>query len=283
MGSGICPLGIIMINSTSNKQIKNLVQLLTKAKARREQGLFVAEGVRMYRETPKDRLVKTYVSESFYEKEENRALLEGAEPEIVTDRVFASTSDTKTPQGILCVIRQREYTLSQMLRKENPMLMLLEDIQDPGNLGTIFRTGEAAGAAGIIMSSGTADIYNPKTIRSTMGSIYRMPFLYVKDFAPVLEQLGKRGIRTYAAHLQGSGEYTAQDYRKGCAFLIGNEGKGLTKELAQSADARIKISMSGEVESLNAAVSAAVLMFEAKRQRKRIVSAHMENRAHGSL
>lgn len=272
-----------MINSTSNKQIKNLVQLLTKAKARREQGLFVAEGVRMYRETPKDRLVKTYVSESFYEKEENRAILEGAEPEIVTDRVFASTSDTKTPQGILCVIRQREYTLSQMLRKENPMLMLLEDIQDPGNLGTIFRTGEAAGAAGIIMSSGTADIYNPKTIRSTMGSIYRMPFLYVKDFAPVLEQLGKRGIRTYAAHLQGSGEYTAQDYRKGCAFLIGNEGKGLTKELAQSADARIKISMSGEVESLNAAVSAAVLMFEAKRQRKRIVSAHMENRRHGSL
>ena len=161
--------------------------------------------------------------------------------------------------------------------------MHLEDIQDPGNLGTIFRTAEAAGAAGIIMSSGTADIYNPKTIRSTMGSIYRMPFLYVKDFAPVLEQLGKRGIRTYAAHLQGSGEYTAQDYRKGCAFLIGNEGKGLTKELAQSADARIKISMSGEVESLNAAVSAAVLMFEAKRQRKRIVSAHMENRAHGSL
>ena len=88
-----------MINSTSNKQIKNLVQLLTKAKARREQGLFVAEGVRMYRETPKDRLVKTYVSESFYEKEENRALLEGAEPEIVTDRVFASTSDTKRRRG----------------------------------------------------------------------------------------------------------------------------------------------------------------------------------------
>lgn len=267
MGSGICPLGIVMINSTSNKQIKNLVQLLSKAKARREQGLFVAEGVRMYREVPKDRLVKTYVSESFYEKEENRALLMGAKPEIVTDRVFASASDTKTPQGILCLIRQREYTLPEILRADDPLIMLLEDIQDPGNLGTVFRTAEAAGAAGIIMSSGTADIYNPKTIRSTMGSVYRMPFLYVKELVPVLEQLKKHGISTYAAHLQGSSEYTAQDYRKGCAFLIGNEGKGLTAELAGKADARVKIPMSGEVESLNAAVSAAILMFEAKRQR----------------
>lgn len=267
MGRSICPLSIIMINSTSNKQIKNLVQLLSKAKVRREQGLFVAEGVRMYREVPKDRLVKTYVSESFYEKEENRALLTDAEPEIITDRVFASTSDTKTPQGILCLVRQREYTLPGILREDNPLIMLLEDIQDPGNLGTIFRTAEAAGAAGIIMSSGTADIYNPKTIRSTMGSIYRMPFLYVRDFAPVLEQLKKRGISTYAAHLQGSSEYTAQNYRKGCAFLIGNEGRGLTEELEKKADARVKIPMSGEVESLNAAVSAAVLMFEAKRQR----------------
>ncbi|EET61120.1 putative RNA methyltransferase, TrmH family, group 3 [Marvinbryantia formatexigens DSM 14469] len=256
-----------MINSTSNKQIKNLVQLLTKAKARREQGLFVAEGVRMYRETPKDDLVKTYVSESFYEKEENRALLQGTELEIVTDRVFASTSDTKTPQGILCLVRQREYTPAQMLRAENPLLLLLEDIQDPGNLGTIFRAAEAAGATGIIMSSGTADIYNPKTIRSTMGSIYRMPFLYTKDIAAMQEKLKARGIRTYAAHLKGSCTYTEQAYRKGCAFLIGNEGRGLSDALAEKADARIKIPMSGEVESLNAAVSAAILMFEAKRQR----------------
>lgn len=267
MGSCLCTLCIIMINSTSNKQIKNLVQLLTKSKARREQQLFVVEGIRMYREVPQERLVKTYVSESFYAKEEHRALLKDTEVEIVSDRVFASTSDTKTPQGILCLVREKEYTMPELLRQKNPMLILLEDIQDPGNLGTIFRTAEAAGASGIIMSSKTADIYNPKTIRSTMGSVYRMPFMCVKDFGPVLEQLKRRNIRTYAAHLQGSSEYTAQDYTKGCAFMIGNEGNGLSENLVKQADARVKIPMCGEVESLNAAVSTAVLIFEARRQR----------------
>lgn len=256
-----------MINSTANKQIKNLNQLLSKAKARREQELFVVEGIKMYREAPKDRLVKTYVSESFLLKEENRALTQGADVEVLSDRVFESVSDTKTPQGILCLVRQKEYTLREMLAHEAPLLLILEDIQDPGNLGTIFRTAEAAGVTGILMSSGTADIYNPKTIRSTMGSVYRMPFVSVKEFAPALAELKAHGVKTYAAHLRGSREYTLEDYRGGSAFMIGNEGNGLTDALAQRADCYVKISMAGEVESLNAAIAAAVMMFEARRQR----------------
>lgn len=256
-----------MINSTSNKQIKNLSQLMKKAKARREQRVFVVEGIKMYREVPKDRLVMTYVSESFYEKKENRELLEKTPVEVVADRIFDSVSDTRTPQGILCLVRQREYSLEEMLKKENPLLLVLENLQDPGNLGTIFRTAEGAGVDGIIMSSGTADIYNPKTIRSTMGSLYRMPFLYAEDLKKVLEELKRHGICSYAAHLQGSREYCSQDYQKGSAFLIGNEGNGLSEKLSAQADAYIKISMCGELESLNAAVAAAVLMFEAKRQR----------------
>ena len=256
-----------MINSTSNKQIKNLVQLQSKAKARREQGLFVVEGIRMYREVPKELLVKTYISESFYEKEKNQDLLAGCETEIVTDRVFASVSDTKTPQGILCLVRQREYSLEQMIKESHPLLLILEDIQDPGNLGTIFRTAEAAGVSGIVMSNGTADIYNPKTIRSTMGAVYRMPFCYKKDLVPVLGELKKHHISTYAAHLRGEREYTAENYQTGCAFMIGNEGNGLSEELAEQADVYIKIPMSGQAESLNAAVAAAILMYEARRQR----------------
>lgn len=274
MGDRVCADGLgrvnpmeNIINSTSNRQIRALAQLQTKAKARRAEGLFVAEGVRMYREVPRELLVKTYVSESFYEKEQNRALLKDGGVEVVSDRVFAAVSDTKTPQGILCLVRQRQYSVEEMLQKETPFLLLLEDIQDPGNLGTIFRTAEAAGVSGILMSAGTADIYNPKTIRSTMGAVYRMPFGYVSDFLSVPEKLRQRRVRTYAAHLNAKSEYTAQDYRTGCAFLIGNEGNGLSDALAAQADVRVKISMEGQAESLNAAVAAAILMFEAKRQR----------------
>lgn len=241
---------------------------MKKAKARREQRVFVVEGIKMYREVPRDRLIMTYVSESFYGKPENQELLQGVPLEVVADRVFDSVADTQTPQGILCLVKQQEYSLEEMLTQPAPLLLVLENLQDPGNLGTIFRTAEGAGVHGIIMSSDTVDIYNPKTIRSTMGSLYRMPFFYTKDLNGVLQTLREHGICSYAAHLQGSKEYCLQDYKKGTAFLIGNEGNGLSRELSDQADAYIKISMCGQLESLNAAVAAAVLMFEAKRQRE---------------
>ena len=147
------------------------------------------------------------------------------------------------------------------------MTLLLDGIQDPGNLGTIFRTAEGAGVDGIIMSSDTVDIYNPKTVRSTMGSLYRMPFFYEKDLKGVVERIKEKKVSVYAAHLKGKHAYYLEDYRRGCAFLIGNEGNGLTDELAALADTYIRIPMEGQVESLNAAIAAAVLMYEVKRQR----------------
>lgn len=256
-----------MIESTANKQVKNLIQLMKKSKVRRETKNFVVEGIRMFREVPAERLVQTYVSESFLEKEENRAALRDIPCEIMTDKVFASVSDTQTPQGILSIVRQREYTLEEILKKEHPHLILLENLQDPGNLGTIFRTAEGAGVDGIIMSKDTVDIYNPKTVRSTMGSLYRMPFIYVENLTEIIDRIKENGISVYAAHLKGRNAYYQEDYREGCAFLIGNEGNGLTEELAANADTYLRIPMEGQVESLNAAVAAAILMYEAKRQR----------------
>ena len=145
--------------------------------------------------------------------------------------------------------------------------MILENLQDPGNLGTILRTGEGAGITGVIMSSQTVDIYNPKTIRATMGSIYRVPFLYVDDLSKVIERLHKKKIHTYAAHLKGTDYYLDQQFKEPTAFLIGNEGNGLSKEIADLAEKYIKIPMEGKVESLNAAVASALLMYEAHRQR----------------
>ena len=143
----------------------------------------------------------------------------------------------------------------------------MEDIQDPGNLGTMFRTGEGAGITGVIMSKNTVDIFNPKTIRSTMGSVYRVPFIYVETLAEVLEKMKQKGITTYAAHLAGNTYYDSFSFAEGTAFLIGNEGNGLQKETADLADHYLKIPMEGKLESLNAAVAAALLMYETHRQR----------------
>ena len=121
---------------------------------------------------------------------------------------------------------------------------------------------------GVILSRDCVDIYNPKVIRSTMGSIYRMPFVYVEDLPEVVSMLSGMGIRTYAAHLEGKNSYDKENYKKGTAFLIGNEGNGLRKETADAADTYVRIPMCGEVESLNAAIAASVLMFEAARQRR---------------
>ena len=128
--------------------------------------------------------------------------------------------------------------------------------------------GEAAGVTGVIMSHDCVDIYNPKVIRSTMGSVYRMPFVYVEHLPETLEVLAEAGIHSYAAHLKGKNSYDQEDYTRGTAFLIGNEGNGLRDEVADAAECYIKIPMCGEVESLNAAVASSVLMFEAARQRR---------------
>ena len=150
---------------------------------------------------------------------------------------------------------------------DNPLLILVENLQDPGNLGTILRMGEGAGVTGVIMSSNTVDIYNPKTIRSTMGSIFRVPFVYVQDFSDAVSQCKNAGIKVYAAHLDGKNTYLGEDYREGTAFLIGNEGNGLTEDITKQADTLIRIPMQGEVESLNAAIACTILTYEAVRQR----------------
>ena len=258
-----------MITSLNNEQVKNIIQLNQKTKARRKQGLFVAEGRKMFGEAPRDWIHKVYISESL---SEDRELLEEAEKlphEIVSDAVFRQMSDTQTPQGILTVLKTPEYRLEEILDRENPLLMVLEDLQDPGNAGTIFRTGEGAGISGVLLTRNCVDITNPKVIRSTMGSVYRMPFVYVEDVASLSEAFRSRSIRTYAAHLQGKNTYDKEDYTQGSAFFIGNEGKGLTEEAAWTADTWIRIPMSGQVESLNAAMAAGILMYEAARQRRR--------------
>lgn len=260
-----------MITSTANARVKQIVQWQTKAKERRKDGIFLAEGIKMFEEAPEELVQEVYLSadieDKLREKKNVYEKLQRVGYEVVSSEVFAKMSDTQTPQGILTVLKRLEYVLEDLLDKPNPLFVILENLQDPGNLGTIVRTGEGAGITGVIMSSQTVDIYNPKTIRATMGSVYRVPFLYVDDLGEVIQKLYKKGVHTYAAHLQGSNYYDAFPFREPTAFLIGNEGNGLSKELADMAESYLKIPMEGQVESLNAAVAAALLMYETHRQR----------------
>ncbi len=264
-----------MISSTANQKVKDVATLAKRARSRKETGLFVVEGPRMAAEIPDDRISRIYVTERFLEEERRKhsvlagRLKDGGKVETVTDNVMKAMSDTQTPQGILILARQYTYSLDELLKDPlNAHLLILETLQDPGNLGTILRAGEGAGVSGIIMDENTADIYNPKVIRSTMGSVFRVPFVYVKDLEETICTVKKAGIRIFAADLKGAVDYDKEDYTRGIGFLIGNESKGLTDEVASLADAAVKIPMKGEVESLNAAVAASVLMFEAARQRR---------------
>lgn len=257
-----------MITSLNNEQVKNVIQLNQKTKARKKQGLFVAEGRKMFKEAPRDWISRVYVTESLSADEELMGKVRELPHEIVADTVFCQMSDTLTPQGILTVLKTPSYTLEEIFRKEHPFLMVLEDLQDPGNAGTIFRTGEGAGVDGILLTKTCVDVTNPKVIRSTMGSVYRMPFLYVEDVVSLKESFREKNIRTFAAHLKGKNFYDGEDYRGGTVFLIGNEGNGLSEQAASAADCLIKIPMCGKVESLNAAMAAGILMYEAARQRR---------------
>lgn len=257
-----------MITSMSNPQVKRVLQLNTKARARRDQGLFVAEGIKLFREAPARLREKVFVSASF--EKENGDLLAGISYETVEDRVFAHMCDTQTPQGVLTLLRMPTYTRQDLLgkgRANSPLLLVLEDLQDPGNVGTILRTAEGAGVTGLILSRNCVDLFHPKTIRSTMGSVFRMPFVVEEDLLETMGWLKKEGIQTFAAHLRGNRTYNREDYRAGTAFVIGNEGNGLSIELSDACDRLIRIPMEGQVESLNAAVATAILIYEAHAQR----------------
>jgi TrmH family RNA methyltransferase len=255
-----------MISSTSNEKVNNIINLKKSARARNEQQCFLVEGPRMFFEVPSSRLKEVYLTPDFEKKYADR--LEEYRYELMSDSICRHLSDTKTPQGVVAVVDRVERSLDEILgAASSPCLILLENLQDPGNLGTILRTAEASGITGIIMNQGSVDPYNPKVVRSTMGAVFRIPFLVVKDFPSVIAELKAKGITIYAAHLQGEVFFYDADYTKACGFLIGNEGRGLSEETSALADRRIRIPMKGQVESLNASVAASLIMYEAMKQR----------------
>lgn len=269
-----------MISSSSNQQIKYLIQLQNKSKVRNKEKQYVIEGIKMFEEVlacKEAKLIKTFVAESYYDhiKDTDSKMLghlSEIDMELVSDKVFKEISETMTPQGILAIVSQPEYHMEDLLAAEEVNLIVLEDLRDPGNLGTIIRTAEGAGVTGIILSKASVDVYNPKVIRSTMGAIYRVPFVYVDSISDTLQLLKEKEITIYATHLHAQKYYDEIEYGNRTAVMIGNEANGLTEESSMTADVLIKIPMEGKVESLNAGVATAIMMYEIYRQKRILLS-----------
>lgn len=264
--------GFRYLSSMQNPLFKQIKSLQSR-KGRRENGLFMAEGLRLVREICPPWELKTLIlTEAFMALHEDWRICCQRYPEaevvVVEEEWMRHASDTQHPQGVMALVRLREAVLEELLQKESPFLVILEDLQDPGNAGTVLRTADAAGADGILCSEGTADFFSPKVVRASMGSIFHLPVVRTGKFHEALQTLKQRGIMLAAAHLQASLSYDQADYRGGCGILIGNEGNGLREETTSLAQVKISIPQQGRAESLNASVAAGILMYEVVRQRR---------------
>ena len=255
-----------MIESAHNRLIKDIKALADK-KNRDRKGLFIADGARFVSEIPENvKIVKMIFSESYAEKNDIDGYFKKAECAVISDRLFSSLSDTKNPQGIMAVCKKMKSDIKNIIKK-NGFYIIAEEMNDPGNLGTVIRTAHAAGADGVILSKGSVDLYNPKVLRSTMGSVFKIPIITEAGLEDVCALMKKSGIKIYAAHLRGKKYPYDLDLKKGCAFMLGNEARGLSDRVSQLCDELVRIPMPGRAESLNASVAAAVLMYETVRQR----------------
>ena len=247
------------IKSRDNERVKFACKLAASAGFRAKEGLFFAEGKRLCTDLAATLVPRTvFVTEDSVE--ENRQVLSAAdECYLVTGQVAQKLSETKTPQGIFCLFSVPVPALEDI--DITAGVLLCETLQDPGNAGTIIRTAAAFGLGGVVFSAGSADVYNPKTLRASMGAVARMPVLTGADIIDTTRYLKEKGVVVYAAALTGGTPLDKAKRERPFGLLIGNEGAGLSDEVIKEANKTVYIPMLGGVESLNAGVAASVLLF----------------------
>ena len=242
-----------------------IMKNLYKKKARKESDLFLIEGKKYILEIPMDwEIVKYIISKSFADTNNLSQFSNRANIEIVKDSIFKQYSDTVTPQGIIAIVRQKAYEVKKILSK-NALILIGENLQDPGTIGTLARTATAAGASGFVLTKGSCEIYSPKVIRSSAGAILRLPFITDIDINSIIEILKQNNIKIIACHPR-DGQFSC-DMKESCAIIIGNESRGLTNIALTLADEIITLPMTNETESLNAGISGSIILYEAVRQR----------------
>ncbi len=262
------------IDSPANKKIK-LAASLHSRKHREKEGLFIAEGIRlgeMAAAAGWDIVFGLYTAELSGQPRGQELLAklkaQGCLLCETTAAVYRKASATDTPQGILLVMRQQKSRLQELPAGKQPLYVVLDGVQDPGNAGTIIRTADAVGADGVILLKGSVDVFSDKTVRSTMGSLFHLPVCTEVTAGELTEFMASRSLTLYATALDASAKpHFAQDFTQGAAIVFGNEGNGVSAEILQQA-VKTYIPMYGRAESLNVGVSAAVVLYEAIRQRQ---------------
>ncbi len=264
---------MIRLTGSQNPILKEIRSLKNKG-ARTEKNLYFIEGTRFTSEALKENTDICYVvlSESFASAGGSEELLEQIihspfKCYVVADSLFDAISDTQNPQGILAVLEQKKKQLKDEVISDG-LLVITDTIRDPGNMGTIIRTADAAGCIGVIIPEGCVDIYNPKVLRATMGSVFHVPIYHCASVAEAIKAVKERGFTICASYLEGSTSIYKTDLSGNVALVIGSESDGISDITVQNADLLIKIPMAGRAESLNASAAAAVMIFEAMRQRE---------------
>jgi TrmH family RNA methyltransferase len=260
------------ISSRDNRAVKFLASL-SEPKVRKKERVFLIEGVKMVEEALRDKLgVKQVIASPSLTQHHGKGVIrlaEGRGVDIlwISDRLMGGVAESRTPQPVMAVVEMREHGEEALIAHSSGLIVIAHQLQDPGNLGTIIRTAEAVGAAGVAITRNSVDPHNPKTVRASMGSILRMPVVKIADAQGFLGKCKKAGFQAAAMALQGDRNLFDADMTKPTAVMFGQEGSGLQGSLLESVDLRLRIPMAKTIDSLNVATSAAVVLYEALRQR----------------
>ena len=250
------------ISSKDNK-IFRLCQQLSHKKYRDKLGLYLIEGENLLEEAVKNGAgIKTVLMCRDY-----RGSLFGTEDKAfcLSDKLFEQLSQTETTQGIMAIVEKPELSPDRFLDRGGGNFIVLDRLQDPGNIGTILRTADAAGYELAIVMKGTADVFSPKAVRAATGSLFRMPVVFMDSVDELMEFTRAAGKKLVATCFDTDRYYYDENLKGNIALIIGNEGSGISRELIECSDLKIKIPMHGNIESLNASVAAGILMYEAVR------------------
>lgn len=259
-----------VITSTDNRIVK-LAASLSEKKYRDREGLYIVEGPNLVRELLENGKARFIFIRAESASEEAMEIAERADESglavyKVNDSVFSKVTQTETPQGILAVFEKPSRSREDFFKIAGDKNILVVDrVQDPGNVGTLLRTCEAAGFAGAMIIKGSGDPFSPKAVRASAGSSARLPLIFAESINDGAALLKKNGKRLIATDMKGKAFWDA-DLAKNCALTVSNEGNGASGELLKLADEIISIPMTGQVESLNAAIACGIIMFESRRQ-----------------
>lgn len=250
------------ITSISNNIIKEVLSLHNK-KFRDEKGLFIVEGKKQIYEIGHDWQICYFIATKEFENK----LQNNNKIHYVSDSVFKKISTTVTPQGVMAIVKKKNFDVDKIINKRNALFVILDCLQDPGNLGTIIRSAVAFGVDGIFVSKNSIDVFSDKVVRSTMGAIFKVPIIIECNILKTIENLKNKNITVYSLDLKAENYISQIKFNQSVAIIIGNEAKGIEKDVIEKSDEKIKIKMTKNIESLNASVACSIALYEISKQK----------------